>query len=464
MAQLEIFDGTNWIQLGGQTNIALTGAVLGNGSSSIATTLNNYQTMVGSTLSFNWSNNGQFQEYSNYHTLQDSNPPSHFLHIVQSGSGSTYRRWLTVYKPGFGSQPTGSYEINFYHAVNGFQYPFKIDTFGSTLRTYFGTIVDMQNNTITGLNNPFNPLDAVNKNYVDTKTLGSFNRSMGFNTLYHLADPIMGWDAATKNYVDSMVYPLNDKLQYFGYWDQSYPIYLTRSMYISNNYTPNIREYGTYGYLSRYSTGIATDSPVYDIKCDNRIRASEFNAWSSKNIKNILEIGEKAGKEASQIIQDIPIVKYNYKDPLINGKGEFFGVISEEILNYLPNYVTTKEFRFIPNIMMFGKLNSIDYQYVNILLQGDKILDKSFIGKTIQIIKDNLSVLGILESIDNKLITVKLKNEVSIIEKDLDVFVYGTYEDCPTVSLKHLSELSLCALVNCIERINLLENKLKKVN
>ena len=183
MAKLEIFDGTNWITLGGQTNIALTGAVIGNGSGSIITTLNNYQTMVGSTLSFDWSNNGQFQEYSNYHTLQDSNPPPHFVNLVQSGSGSTYRRWLTVYKPGFGSQPTGSYEINFYHAANGFQYPFKIDTYGSTLRTYFGTIVDMQNNEIINLLSPTTSTSAATKGYIDglTSWFTKGGNRIGFN-------------------------------------------------------------------------------------------------------------------------------------------------------------------------------------------------------------------------------------------------------------------------------------------
>lgn len=280
------------------------------------------------------------------------------------------------------------------------------------------------------------------------------------NKLINLANPVSSTDGANKYYVDNAVSSANSKLQYFDYWDTTYPIYVTRSMYINNSYIPFIREYGTYGYLNGSgSTGTATDGPVYDIQCNGRIRASEFNAWSSRNIKNILEIGKKVGEEASKIIQDMPIIKYNYKDPLIDGRGEFFGVISEEILNYLPNYVTTKEFRFTPNIMIFGKLNSIDYQYYTISFQEEKILDKSLIGKTIQIIKENSGIIAILESIDKKNITIKLKDKIIITEKDLDVFVYGTYDDCPTVSLKHLSELSLCALQNCVDRISKLEQK-----
>ena len=288
--------------------------------------------------------------------------------------------------------------------------------------------------------------------------LTSSGLDLNTSKLLNVLTPTVSTDGANKFYVDSAVSSANTKLQYFGSWDSIYPIYVTRSMYLNNSYTPPLREYGNYGFLnSSGNTNTATDGPVYDIKCNGRIRASEFNAWSSKNIKNILSIGKKAGEEASKILQDIPIVKYNYKDPIVDGKGEFFGVISEEILDYLPNYVTTNEFRFTPNIMMFGKLNSIDYQYFTILLQDDKTLDASFIGKKIQILKDNSSILGILESIENKFLTIKLESKVIITEKDLDVFVYGSYEDCPTVSLKHLSELSLCALVNCIERINKLE-------
>jgi len=156
--------------------------------------------MTNSNLIFNWSNNNQFQEYSCYHTLQDTNPPSHFTHLVQSGSGNTHRRWLTVYKPGFGSQPAGSYEINFYHALNGFQYPFKIDTYGSTLRTYFGTIVNMQNNNIINLPNGSNPNDAVNKSQLDAKTVTS-SQVTGFNdgvmNIISARSILYGYNAAT---------------------------------------------------------------------------------------------------------------------------------------------------------------------------------------------------------------------------------------------------------------------------
>ena len=126
-------------------------------------------------------------------------------------------------------------------------------------------------------------------------------------------------------------------------------------------------------------------------------------------------------------------------------------------MNYLPDYVTTNEFRFVRNIMIFGKLNIIDKQYFSISLQDDKILDEIFIGKLIR--TNNTVIEGVLESIDKCYIKVKSKDKLSITGKDLEALVYGSYEDCPTVSLKHLSELSLCALVNCIKRISILENK-----
>jgi hypothetical protein len=157
----------------GLSTINLTGSVTGSGTNSINTTLSGAQIMDSNSLSFDWSNSGSFAEYSMYHTLEDATTPPHFVHGVQSGSGSTYRRWLTVYKPGFGSQPTGSYQLEFYHAVNGHQYPFEIGTYGSTLRTYLRTTVDVDNNTIINALDPVSSQDVATKSYVDSVAGGT---------------------------------------------------------------------------------------------------------------------------------------------------------------------------------------------------------------------------------------------------------------------------------------------------
>ncbi len=408
MAKLEIFDGTNWIQLGGTTNIALTGAVTGSGSSSIVTTLNNYQTMIGSTLSFNWSNNGQFQEYSNYHTLQDSNPPSHFVHLVQSGSGSTYRKWLTVYKPGFGSQPTGTYEINFYHAVNGFQYPFKIDTYGSTLRTYFGTIVDMQNNEIINLLSPTTSTSAATKGYVDT---------------------LLNWytiNGGSINTSKSLI--INDSGAYYS---------------------------GQYGWLnSSGATSTANSSGYYSISCSNRIKASEFNAYSSLKKKIILAKSTDVEKEVETIFSKIPLFKYEYKDKIKEGTGINYGVIAESLNELLPDYVDMKSYDFVPNIMSKVNIKKLKNGYYEIKINKANV----------DIASTKLRILTNTENIDTDIIKID-KNIITISsDKTLEKeeFIYGTYEACPTVSKQKLFELSMVVIQNLIKRIEKLESEIIK--
>lgn len=173
MAQLEIFDGTNWITLGGQTNIALTGAVVGSGSSNISTSLNMTQNMSGLSLGVNWSNNGSFAEYSIYHYLQDSNPPPQFVETIQAGTyaANTYRWWNLIFQPGFSSSPTGNFQIDFVHNVSGRKTPFKITSIGSSFTTYLSSTLDMGSNQINNLASPLLPNDGVNKNYADTSTI-----------------------------------------------------------------------------------------------------------------------------------------------------------------------------------------------------------------------------------------------------------------------------------------------------
>jgi hypothetical protein len=403
MAQLEIFDGTNWIQLGGQTNIALTGAVIGNGSGSIITTLNNYQTMVGSTLSFDWSNNGQFQEYSNYHTLQDSNPPPHFVHLVQSGSGSTYRRWLTVYKPGFGSQPTGSYEINFYHAANGFQYPFKIDTYGSTLLTYFGTIVDMQNNEIINLLSPTTSTSAATKGYIDglTSWFTKGGNRIGFN---------MG-------------------------------------ISIAANFALNLN----YGYLNpNGNVGTSGGTNNYSIDCSDRIKASEFNAYSSIKKKIILAKSKDIEEEAEKVFSRIPLFKYEYKDKIKEGNGISYGVIAESLNEVLPDYVDMKSYDFVPNIMSKVNIKKLKNGYYEIQINNVDIASKK------------LRILTDIKHVDVDIVEIN-KNIITISSNETlkeEEFIYGTYETCPTVSKQKLFELSMIVIQNLIKRIEKLENKL----
>jgi len=318
-------------------------------------------------------------------------------------------------------------------------------------------LLSMTGNKIENVAEPTNNSDAATKNYVDNKHLGSFIRDMNFQTIYNLAEPILGWDAATKNYVDNKV---GSKLEYITTGDTNFPIRFTRALHVDNYYDSFIREYGTYGYLnSGGGTGTLSDSPIYDIKCNGRIRASEVNVWSSKNIKNILARGQIIQNEAANLIQTLPTVKYNYKDPSLDGKGNYYGMISEEIKDYLPDYVTSEENKFAPNIMKQATATLLDYNTIGIIIENAERDYPDIIDKKIQIIAVKNACQGTVLSILGNTITVKTDFALQLSEKTIDVFVYGTYEDCPTIAKMHLFDMALCALQNCLSRIQQLENK-----
>ncbi len=158
--------------------LTLTGAVTGSGNGTINTTLGENQSLPFSYLKHNWSSG---VEKGVYHTLVDAATPPHFVHKVEVGSGSTYRRWLTVYQPGFGSSRSGKYELGFYHSNGGHEYPFTIQTYGSSLRTYIRTTIDINNNQIINALDPVSSQDVATKSYVDSVAGGTPLASNGIN-------------------------------------------------------------------------------------------------------------------------------------------------------------------------------------------------------------------------------------------------------------------------------------------
>ncbi len=145
--------------------ITLGGAVTGSGNigSTITTSLSSAQNLSFQGLNINWPNPGSFIEATVNHYLPETSPPSHF---VQTWGVGTNRQWQMIVMPGFSSSASGSFKLRFWHQVSGYQTPLSIDTYGSTLRTYIGTTLDMQNNSI--INCSFD---------IDTGTTGQLNIS-----------------------------------------------------------------------------------------------------------------------------------------------------------------------------------------------------------------------------------------------------------------------------------------------
>lgn len=212
---------------------------------------------------------------------------------------------------------------------------------------------------------------------------------------------------------------------------------------------------GSYGYLnSSGGTGTSTGQNPYSINCNNRVKASEFNAVSSIKTKNIESAGEDIEEEALKIFSNIPFFKYSYKDKIKNGQGVTFGIVAEPLKEILPDYVLEDK-SFVPNILQSCLIRPItEYSYQ--LVFKEKLTNIE--GNKLQLILLNKSVEAEILKTTPKRLTI------SCLEKlPTNGFAYGTFETCPSVTKNKLFELSMVVLKNTLKRVDILENKLKSL-
>ncbi|NDA90986.1 MAG: tail fiber domain-containing protein, partial [Alphaproteobacteria bacterium] len=206
---------------------------------------------------------------------------------------------------------------------------------------------------------------------------------------------------------------------------------------------------GSYGYLNSSGTvGTSTGQNPYSINCNNRVKASEFNAVSSIKTKNIESSGEHIEEEALKIFSNIPFFKYSYKDKIKNGQGVTFGIVAEPLKEILPDYVLEDK-SFVPNILqscLIKPITECSYE----LVFKEKLTNIE--GSKLQLILLNKSVeVEILKTTPKRLIiscSEKLPN---------NGFAYGTFETCPSVTKNKLFELSMVVLKNTLKRVDILK-------
>ena len=213
---------------------------------------------------------------------------------------------------------------------------------------------------------------------------------------------------------------------------------------------------GSYGYLNPSgSVGTASGQNSYSINCTNRVKASEFNAVSSKKIKTILGRGEEIEHTAIELFKKIPLFKYKYKDTIKEGDADHYGVIAEELAEVIPAFVNMQDEGWIPNI------------YKNCI--AEKGLDNSYklyFNEKLENIEGSKLKLIVQDKDDEKHVEVDI---LRLEDKELTVsyneslpqsiFVYGTYEICPTVAKQKLFELGMVVLKSFLRRIETLEQK-----
>jgi hypothetical protein len=210
---------------------------------------------------------------------------------------------------------------------------------------------------------------------------------------------------------------------------------------------------GSYGYLNSSGlTGTASGSNTYSINCTYRVKASEFNAVSSIKKKCILAKGIEIEQEVIDIIKSTEFFKYKYKDQIAE-HGVRYGVVAEELGRVLPDYIDYNNMEYIPNIMQTGKVERVKNNKHQYIIKLKNEIDNSVKINKLKIInnKNKMIETEISDILDTK--TLKVISQDDISQK---VFVYGTYEECPSVASK-VTELALIAVKNLLTRIEKLE-------
>jgi len=212
---------------------------------------------------------------------------------------------------------------------------------------------------------------------------------------------------------------------------------------------------GSYGYLnSSGNIGASSGQNPYSINCNNRVKASEFNAVSSIKTKNIEGSGDAIEQEALEIFNKIPLFKYNYKDKIKNGEGASFGVIAESLQEVLPYYVSEDK-NFVPNILQSCSIRPIR-EYIYELVFKEKLTRLE--GDKLQLILSDKSIEVCILNNNPKRLTINCTQKLPS-----NGFAYGTFESCPSVTKNKLFELSMVVLKNALKRVSFLEAKLNNL-
>ena len=148
----------------------------------------------------------------------------------------------------------------------------------------------------------------------------------------------------------------------------------------------------------------------------------------------------------------IPFFKYEHKDPIRDGSGICYGVTAESLKEVLPDYVDERGEDWIPNILETVK---VERQQEFYLLR---------LSKTPQLQSRKLRLMSAEKTIEAEIIRQDENTLEVICTEPLPnlVFIYGTYESCPSVSKQKLFEMGLIAIQNLLRRVALIENKVGK--
>ena len=193
-----------------------------------------------------------------------------------------------------------------------------------------------------------------------------------------------------------------------------------------------------FAYFKLYGTTALIDTwsqaglPL-SMKCAGSIAAVEFEATSSIKKKNILENLETFSNDLKKKFDSIDFVKYQWKDAIKEGQGEFFGYIAENVVESFPELVDMEHKEFAPSILQFGIIkknkdttHKISCKSSFAAKPGDKI--QLFSATENQ--RSTFEAI-VCEKIDDCEINVEFEKKSPL---DGEIFLYGIFEEVPLVA------------------------------
>lgn len=210
---------------------------------------------------------------------------------------------------------------------------------------------------------------------------------------------------------------------------------------VSGSKSAFFSEYGFLAYTG-VTGNITNQTNNYSIYTDDRIAATEFNAFSDRRIKNIKGVSNSTDDLST--LMDIEVTDYTMIDTVGESKKQFKKVIAQQVKDVYPQAIaSTQIVRAIPDIY---QISTIEDGWINLsttLTVGDRVK---------LILANKEETVEVLETSEEGF-------KVNLQETG-DVFVYGReVNDFHTVDYEAISMLNVSATQELAKRLGTLEKE-----
>ncbi|MEH1997073.1 hypothetical protein [Nostoc sp.] len=193
----------------------------------------------------------------------------------------------------------------------------------------------------------------------------------------------------------------------------------------------------------------------YSIWSENKVAATEFNAFSDSRIKSILGVSDC--REDLEILSKLMVTNYTYIDTVSKGTRTLKKLIGQNVYAVYPQAVTlTKD--FVPDIYAHSVSTVYDLEQKRLAITLEKP-HKFKIGETIR-------VIGNLTTLEIPVISIPSEHEFIIVAETYEekVFVYGRQvDDFHLVDYESIAMLNVSATQELIKLFKNLQLRLERL-